>query len=317
MKPISKRVVPALALLLGMAVLCGTPSAARAQGTPPAQKLPSALLVFPLVQADLGGTPHDTRVEIVNLTPANVSVHCAYIDGLSCGSTDFFIALTPNQPLSWMASVGLRSTQSSIAVPPFFGSGELKCAVQPLTPDLSSHNALQGRALVTTSSARPETIGYTAIGFRRLTPGFGGGTINLDGIDYEQCPDRLHFNVLGGPNRPGFGAKRDSEILLVPCSEDVIIGPTTTQVLLNVTNEFEQTLSGGLTLTCTARKRFSTFSALRKGTLGSPTGHLVVRGVGDAVIGLVIDRFKALGRPSVSSNEPYLEGGRSASITLP
>ncbi|HVN86339.1 MAG TPA: hypothetical protein VMW17_16010 [Candidatus Binatia bacterium] len=287
-------------------------------GTGPAQKLPSALLVFPLVEADSGGTPRDTRVELVNLTAATVSVMCVYIDGTTCSETDFFVQLTANQPLSWMVSQGFHTFFSATAIPPFRGSGELKCATQPILPDLNSHNALQGRALVSTISptpvagltSGPETVGYTAIGFRRLTPGDFTGVFNLDGVTYEQCPDRLHFHVL--TNQAG----SNSELLLVPCTENVLYGPTSTQISLNVINEFEQSLSGSVSLQCTVRRRFSTISPLKN--LGTDTAHLIARGVDVPVIGLVIDRFNGIAnQPSVSANEPYLEGGASATIQLP
>ncbi|HUI24518.1 MAG TPA: hypothetical protein VL403_00425 [Candidatus Kryptonia bacterium] len=287
-------------------------------GTGPAQKLPSALLVYPLVEADNGGNPRDTRVEMVNLTSAGVTVTCAYIDSTTCGEIDFGVFLTANQPLSWMVSQGFRSGFSGTAIPPFRGSGELKCAVVPSRPDLDAHNALQGRALVSNVSptpapgltAGPETVGYTAIGFRRLTPGDFSGVFDLDGVTYEQCPQRLHFHVLA--NQPG----SNSELLLVPCTENVLFGATSTQISIRAINEFEESLSASVSLQCTVRRRFSTISALNN--LGTDTAHLIAQGVDVPVIGLVIDRFNGVSNaPSVSANEPYLEGGASAVVQLP
>jgi hypothetical protein len=288
---------------------------AVATGTGPAQKLPSALLVYPLIESDAAGLPRDTRIEIVNLTGSAVLVHCVFIDSVSCNETDFGFSLTANQPVSWMASQGYRPFLISAAAPPFVGSGELKCNVEPRNADLNSHNALQGRALVSRSSSPAETVGYTAIGFRRLTPGDFGGTFHLDGEEYEQCPDRLHFSVLA-TSAVGL-ADADSELILVPCTENVLFGGTTTNVTLKMINEFEETLSANAALDCTLRKRFSKISTLRRSNLGTDTAHLVVRGVDVPVIGLVIDRFDALGSRSVSANEPYLEGGRSAVVQLP
>jgi hypothetical protein len=282
---------------------------ADAIGSGPAQKLPSALLVYPLIQADTGGNPKDTLIEIVNMNSSTTYVHCAYIDGTSCRAIDFQVVLTANQPLSWMASTGLR-TGAGTAVPPFIGTGEMKCAVQPLMPDLVFHNALQGRALASSSSP-PETIGYTAIGFRRLIPGDFTGVFNLDGVEYEQCPDRLHFSVLVNQSNT------DSELLLVPCTENVIFGPTSTQVSLNVINEHEEFLSASIPLSCTVRRKFSSISLLQYSSAGTETAHLIVRGASVPVIGLVIDRFTGLSASSVSVNEPYLEGGRSAVVQLP
>jgi hypothetical protein len=132
-------------------------------------------------------------------------------------------------------------------------------------------------------------------------------------VVYEQCPDRLHFNVLTSD------ANSDSELLLVPCTENVIFGPTSTPIFFSVINELEQSLSAAATLNCTLRRRFSTISALKKSNLGTTTAHLIVRGIDVPVIGLVIDRFKGFagGQRNVGANEPYLEGGRSAVVDLP
>jgi len=53
-------------------------------------------------------------------------------------------------------------------------------------------------------------------------------------------------------------------------------------------------------------------------SLGTDTAHVIVRGTDVPVVGLVIDRFTTdSGAVSASSNDPYLEGGRSAGIYLP
>jgi hypothetical protein len=105
--------------------------------------------------------------------------------------------------------------------------------------------------------------------------------------------------------------------MLVPCTENVIFGATTTLVGLSIINEFEQFLSASVSLDCTVRRSFSAISPLRRSNLGTDTAHLIARGVSVPVIGLVIDRFTGLGAPSTSANEPYLEGGRSAVVHLP
>ena len=56
-------------------------------GVPPAQKLPSALLVFPLVRAS---ATQDTRVEIMNLTSAPVSLQCFYVVSGTCNEIGFY-----------------------------------------------------------------------------------------------------------------------------------------------------------------------------------------------------------------------------------
>jgi hypothetical protein len=281
-------------------------------GVPPAQKLPSALLIYPLVQAS---ATQETRIELMNLTSASVSVECFYVTSVTtnvtCNETGFFLTLTANQPVSWLASTGAAGSGGRIA-PPFSGEGELKCVVTPSAPDLNSHNALQGRALI--SDTAEQIIGYSAIGFRRLTAGDFTGVVSLDGVTYEQCPDRLHFNVL--TSQPG----SDSELVLVPCSEDLeaqIASRSTIQFA--VMNEFEQHSSGAATLACFLHQPFSRISALRRSQVGTDTAHVIVRGIDVPVVGLVIDRFTVPGSGalSTSSNEPYLEGGRSAGVNLP
>src|SRR5713101_244074 len=131
---------------------------------PPAQRVPSALLVFPLVQAD-GAT--DTRLELLNLSGDAQVLQCFYVDGSSCSGTGivseigFAVSLTAFQPISWFASAGFSNTRTGSAVPPFFGTGEMKCAVVPPHPELRFHNTMQGRATVFGLDGR--TVSYGAV----------------------------------------------------------------------------------------------------------------------------------------------------------
>ncbi len=266
------------------------------------------MLIYPLVQASV---TQETRIELMNLTGGSVSVECFYVTSPFCNETGFFLTLTANQPVSWLASTGAGGSGGRVA-PPFSGEGELKCVVTPNTPDVNSYNALQGRALLWDTSG--QTVGYSAIGFRRLTPGDFTGVVSLDGVTYEQCPDRLHFNVL--TSQPG----SDSDLVLVPCSEDLLTQTASRSTIqFAVFSEFEQESSGATTLACFVHQSFSRIPALRRSLVGTDTAHVVVRGVDVPVVGLVIDRFMvpASGAASTSSNEPYLEGGRSAEVNLP
>ncbi len=206
-------------------------------GAPPAQTLPSAIVIYPLLQVS---ATQETRIELVNLTNAAISVQCFFVNSGTCNEIDFFLSLTASQPLSWTASTGLGGNGVRVA-PPFVGEGELKCVVRPSTPDLSSHNALQGRALISdTSDTNDQVIGYSAIGFRRLTPGAFTGSVSLDGVNYEQCPDRLHFEALTSQS------VSDSQLVLVPCSEDLENQiPSATTVQFSVINELEAAIIGG------------------------------------------------------------------------
>lgn len=284
------------------------PTGFQVAGVPPAQKLPAALVVYPLVQTS---ATVETRLELVNLSNLSVSVYCFYVTSVTCNELGFRLALTPQQPVSWLASTGLNGGGIRLA-PPFTGEGELKCVVATQSGDPAAHNVLQGRAIVTDTNL--QTVGYNANAFRRLSPGPYTGAIRLDGIQYESCPDRLHFQALTSQSGS------DSELVLVPCSEDLLNQvAASTAVQFAVINEWENSFSGSIPLNCYSRRRFSTIPPLRRSTAGTETVHAIVRGVDVPVIGLVIDRFTVPGSGALSSssNLPYLEGARSATIDLP
>lgn len=284
----------------------------RAAAESPAQRLPSALVVYPLIDSD-GGFSRDTRVELVNLTGRPVDVRCFYVSGGSCNEVGFFVRLTPNQPLSWLASAGTFNSLTRTAVPPFSGQGELKCAVQPSEPGVDAHNAIQGRAVVFGSDGT--TLGYGAVAFRRLTDGDFESVIQLDGSTYSRCPDEQHFVFLASDPAPGIG----SELVMAPCAEDLENQiPTVTTVQFEVINEFEQHLSASVTLNCYDRRFLRQISSVFTfNTLGTDTGHLIVRGVGSPLTALLIDRFDAGAAEGAAVNEPALRGGRAATIVFP
>lgn len=278
-------------------------------GVPPAQKLPTAVLIYPLISTRSG---EETLVEMMNLTNSQVTVKCHYVDSDTCRGIDFFVRLTAQQPIAWTASSGRDGNGTRIAPPLFGDEAELKCFVQPTSTSLSAHNALQGRAII--SDTDGQTVGYTAIGFRRLTAGSFSGTVQLDGITYEQCPDRLHFSALTSQSGS------NSELILIPCEQNLLFARATeTTVQFAVINEFEQHFSGSLRLECMDRRSFSSIPSLRKSSVGTDTVHAIVRSVDVPVVGMVIDRFTVpgSGEPSTSANMPYLEGGRSSTVTLP
>jgi hypothetical protein len=294
------------AVLLASCLLAGPSHAESA----PAQRLPSALLIYPLIDSD-GGFTRDTLIELVNLTSREVNLSCFYVEGQICFEIGFFVTLTPNQPISWLASKGLVSGFAHSAIPPFFGNGELKCLVQPATEDLTSHNAIQGRVIVHGSDG--QTIGYGAIGFQRLVPGTFDGVAELDGSTYARCPDEQHFAFLAADTGS------ETEIVLAPCTEDLENQiPFATVVQFLVINEFEQTLSASTTVTCQNRLSLRDVSSVfTRNTLGTETGHLIVRGVQTPVLSMLIDRFTSGINPSTAANEPAFRGGRAGSIVFP
>jgi len=276
-------------------------------GSPPAQKLPSALLAYPLVQV---GGDQDTRIEIVNLSSDPQTIECFYVSG--CGEVGFMLFLTPYQPAAWLASAGSNDWQTGTAVPPFFGTGEMRCGVQPPLPELTYHNTIQGRATVFTASTG-KTISYGAVGFQRLSPGDFTGTYNLDGRTYAQCPDKLHFDVL--TDQP----TSSSEMVLVPCAEDLRTQvPTSVTVQFLMYNEFEQPFSTSMTVTCFDQRPLAEISnALTRAIAGTDTAHIVARGVGGPLLGLVVDETSFQSVTGTAGNEPSFDGGRSATVLFP
>lgn len=281
-------------------------SVARA-GSPPAQKLPSALLVYPLIQVS---GDQDTRIEVVNLSGEVQVIQCFYVSG--CNEVGFMIYLTPYQPGAWLASTGSNDWQLGSAVPPFFGTGEMRCGVQPPHPELDFHNAIQGRATVFAASTG-KSISYGAVGFQRLSPGDLTGTYSLDGRTYAQCPDKLHFDVL--TDQP----TSSSEMILVPCAQDLLTQvPTSLTVQFIIYNEFEQPFSTSMRVTCFDQRPLSEISnALTRAIAGTDTAHIVVRGVGGPLLGLVIDEVPFQSVTGTAGNEPSFDGGRSATVVFP
>jgi len=293
----------------------GLASASIAQDAPP-QRLNSAVLIYPLIRADrdpVDGVTRDTHIDLLNLTSRTVQVSCFFVNaqGNFCNEIGFRLTLTPNQPVSWLASQGFISSFTHSAVPPFNGSGELKCVVLPSDPSVDAHNTIQGRAIVFVDDG--QTLGYGAVAFRRLVDGELTSEVELDGVTYTACPDEQHFAFLAA--QPG----SETEIILAPCSEDLENQVfTTTTVQFVIVNEFEEHLSAAITVDCYLRRRLSQVSSVFKATsLGSETGHLIVRGVQHPVSALLIDRFTVDANAGAALNEPALVGGRAATIRFP
>lgn len=285
----------------------------EAEGIPPAQKLASAFVVFPYLVTK---PPFDTRIELMNMSNREIGLQCFYVRESDCAEIGFFVALTANQPLSWNAFNGVSNTLTRTRVPPLdtFGSfAELKCAVDTDLPELSAQNVLQGRAIVVDRS-NGETVGYGAVGFQRLSPGAYTGVVDLDGFTYESCPERLHFQVLavgsGGPS---------SSLITVPCAQDLLTQtPTETVVQMQIVNEFEQVFSSSYRFKCLSSQSLGRFITLTQSVTGGNSAHLIIRGVSTPLIGLAIDRFTGQNNTlHTTANEPFLEGGRPATVIFP
>ncbi|MCK6555097.1 hypothetical protein L6Q96_11050 [Candidatus Binatia bacterium] len=275
---------------------------------PPAQGLPSAFLVFPLIEST---GYRDTRIEIVNLSGNPQELECFFVEGSACMEIGFVLILTPYQPLTWLASSGLVDLTSGSAAPPFWGEGELKCVVVPPRPEAPYHNTIQGRATAFGLDGR--TLSYGAVAFQRLSDGDYTGTINLNGSAYAQCPRRLHFDVLTETSLAA------SEVVVVPCTEDLLLQkPTTLTVQVLVVNEFEQTYSASYGFTCFDRRVLSQVAdPLLRSIAATDTAHLILRGVGGPLLGLVVDAVPYDGFVGMAGNEPSFEGGSSATVVFP
>ena len=279
----------------------------EAPGIPPAQKLASAVIVFPYIETS---STVDTRIELINMSDQDIDLRCFYVRQSDCNEIGFFVSLTAEQPLTWFASEGTRNSLTFTAVPPFDGVGELKCAVDPKRPELDFHNALQGRSIVY-DRISGETVAYGADGFVRLEPGGFSNVVDLDGFTYEEGPERLHFQTLATGSVSG-------ELIVVPCTQDLLTQtPSETSVQLAIVNEFEQVFSAAFRFKCYSRQSLSRFGTLSRAVLGTDTAHLIVRGVSVPLLGIVIDRFDALGQRHTAVNEPFLEGGAPARIIFP
>jgi hypothetical protein len=84
-----------------LAVLAAFVGQARADVT---SDTPGSIVIFPKVIAD--GT-RDTLIQLTNTSNMGTSAHCWYFDATNnCQPNNFFVDLTPQQPIFWRASTG-------------------------------------------------------------------------------------------------------------------------------------------------------------------------------------------------------------------
>ena len=176
--------MPAVAAL---GVLLWSQGAAAAS---PPQRLPSAVLIWPLIVVEGGGSITDTQVELVNLSSRQVLLGCIYVAGIQLQRIRFPGAADA-QPTDLVAGeprgVQQHSAPCRRSAPPASSSA----SSSPDEESVDAHNTIQGRAAV--FGADGQTIGYSAVGFLRLTDGPLTNEISLDGVTYTQCPDEQHF----------------------------------------------------------------------------------------------------------------------------
>lgn len=240
---------------------------------------PGSIVIYPKVIAD--GT-RDTLIQLTNTSNVGTSVHCFYFDGTSdppCQNDDFFLDLTPQQPVFWRASTGRRPDDGTPGL--FLGlvpkriafQGELKCIQVDVSGVPIGGNAFKGEALLETLGSG-QISEYSAIAIQNKTnpaptltcsnisgkvctsaqdcvdaTGLVGTcaiVLKLDNTMYNACPSELLVtHYAQGANDIFTGATVNSELTLVPCTEDIEsnspTAPLSPPVIANVTpfNELE------------------------------------------------------------------------------
>jgi len=335
---------------------------------------PAAILFFPRIAASGLPIPSDTVVQITNVSNELQVLHCFYVNATShcsssgdfcdeqtpCGAegglcqpgwieTDFFVYLTPRQPLAWRASEGLADEQIPLdghirtgptgdsnegtRVPPIGEvpyEGELKCIVVDQDGRPVGRNVVKGEAtLVREDEIRVGVAKYNAVGLEGFEGDVDDNRVLVLGggsNEYAGCPNILvvnhffDFAISPAETADAF----ISELTLVPCTEDLlnqIPGRTTAQFL--VFNEFEQRFSTSVPVECYFERQLSRidttnpvrsiFSVFVTGTIA---GQTRIRGVQEGLIGVL--HLRHAGADSAYYNL-HTQGDREAPdfITLP
>jgi hypothetical protein len=244
--------------------------------------------VAPGAQAENGFGGVETLVQLGNVSELPVNAHCFYenanahcsntgeicgplVENTSvecgtcvpgCSEIDFWVRLTPRQPIAWLVSTGMSelpidgsvrvgiggSSNAGSRIPPvpeapFMGS--LKCIVVDDTGTPIDQNVLKGEAtfvlngmadhfsVAAPSDLSPENLNvakYNGVGIQALA-----GKVNDDrelvvgGPDpeYGGCPNILildhFFDGTVSPAAPGTSeAPVNTGLILVPCQEDFL-----------------------------------------------------------------------------------------------
>jgi len=250
---------------------------------------------------------------------------CDVNNGVNCSplwqETDFDLWLSKKQPTAWLVSGGRRVSVLNESpgdygygldpghIPPMGTDfvGELKCVEVDETGRPTLGNNLKGEAtLKTLTGAQSGDVAkYNAIGIEG-NPDAAQPTspLVLDGNVYEACPSKLTVQhpASGISTLPNVtqGYDANTELTLVPCSEDFENGlPTSSTLQFLVYNEFEERFSGSTTVTCYLSTLLtdidspldasrSIFSSSVLGTLAAMTEFTPINGAGGlhAVVGI-------------------------------
>ncbi len=317
----------------------------------------AALLIYPsLLVSDVASI--DTYVQISNTTGDPVAARCFYVNtvgycsnsGAACtvsnqcgvgqcipawNETDFYIQLTPQQPMAWRVSDGLAqapidgifrqgsdgSNNGGTRVPPMHAPflGELKCVVVDDQMHPTDNNALVGsltNVQVLGSGSFLDVTRLDAVGIQAIPGANDGDNRLVIGEEYTACPQTLVMDqFFDFATDPVSGQEVRGAVVLAPCAEDFVkqdqnLTRITVQFL--VFNEFEQRLSTSTPIDCfgvlplssidTTRADRSIFSVFVSGTL---TGQTRIRGVGTDNRGLVGAYYDIHGVHSSAMNLHY------------
>lgn len=268
---------------------------------------PASILVFPRVVAD--GT-RDTIIQLSNSGNGTVYALCWYEAAPSglptddeCLTIDFTLALTKQQPTSWVVSSGRVVDPSDLpcsnfppdhdcagagfdpgSVPPAIApfDGTLRCIETDATGAPLSGNHLTGEATledVTTGDVSK----YGAIGLRGLEANDGDETLRI-GEEYADCPQSLLFNTAsaGAPMPSVPGSRLDTDLTVVQCSADLRTQEASDHIVnIVVANEFEMRLSLAARIGCHATYRLDDLSVIFDlAVTGTRTAQTRIRSLG-------------------------------------
>lgn len=242
-------------------VLCLAVGLAAAAGAQTTGERGAAILIFPKVVADGSA---DTVVQVANLLESRVEVRCTYVDGTTWDATTFTLSLLAEQPVQWTASRGRTAggdDANDVPAAPARFTGELVCVEVDVSGAPGTGNRLVGRATVTTLAGGDAfayaAVGLTSTGLNDLDDTLCIGEpsdLCLFGSEYDACPAAwlLAQPSDGAPDgQLGGGATQTTRLIVVPCSQNVRDAtPSEVTVAVQVTNEFEQVVSGSARVTC-------------------------------------------------------------------
>lgn len=314
---------------------------------------PASVIVLPKVIAD---GSRDTLIQVSNISNSAVQATCFYVDGqrLFPGDpplwqvTKFDIALTAQQPTSWIVSngrmvdsndpkctrvppnyscYGAGTDPGNIPAPPLGFTGEVICIEVDALLSPISGNHLTGEATIKSLSTG-DVAKYSAVGMLGFETNDGDPDLLL-GQEYAACPDAwILDHTSDGSELPaaGAGSALRTDLTIVPCSQDFDgLLPSQVTVLFSVTNELEQTFSASTTVDCwgnfTLRDASIIFDSATLGTLTAQT--LIRPSAASGGIYVVAEEFRTAGAvdPVVASAAAnvYAEGAHVASdiIRLP